>query len=154
MVHVRVAVVHVPAVHAGSPVRRCRPPVAVATDIAERGAVVEATRQGGKAISVSSSIRVPKSAVISLELCTCRGNTTHHIGLQSIPRRGVGQVPARGASRQGGSVVVQAAIGGAVGCQITVTPTIATGGVVQVLRHPSLGANHNGFVGLAIASID
>jgi len=147
--HIRAAVVHDPIVRVGSPVRRSRPPVAVVTDIAERSAVVVATGQGEKAISVSSCISAPKSAV-SLELCTCHRSTTH-IGLQSIPRRGVGQVPTCGASRQGGSVVVEATVGGAVACRVIVAPgAIRRSGwpKVQILRHPSLGANHNGFVGL------
>jgi len=64
-------------------------------------------------------------------------------------------MPARGASRQGGSPVVQAAVGGTVASLIVITPTIAAGGgVVQVLCHPGLGADHHGLVGLTIAIID
>ena len=155
MAQERVIVVHVPTVCVGSPVRRGRPPIAAATDTVEQTAIVVATGQGGKAIVIrvrDSRIRRPQGTH-RLQLVSCQSTTTS-IGLQSIPRRGVGQMPARGASRQGGSPVVQAAVGGTVACRIAVTPAIATGGgIVQVLRHPGLGADHYGFVGLAIATI-
>ena len=145
--HARVAVAHVPAVRDGTAIGRSRPPVAVATDIEERTAVVVASGQGGKAVGVRACIGDPQGA-IGLERCARRGGSTH-IGLQSIPRRGVGQVPNRGASRQSRGIVVHTTIGGTVASRISITPAIATGGgIVQILRQPSLRANYNGFVGL------
>jgi len=147
VVHVLVEAVHAPAVRVGSPVRRDCPPAAVVTDTAERCAIVVATGQGGKTIGVRAGIGFPPQGAVGLEFCTCRSRT--HIGFQRIPRRGVRQMPACGASGQGGGVVVQTAVGGTVASLIVITPTIATRwGVVQVLRHPSLGADRHGFVGL------
>ena len=145
--HDRDDVVHAPVVRAGTAIGRSRPPVAVVTDIVERTAVVVASGQGGKAVGVRACIGAPQGA-IGLERCARRGGSTH-IGLQSIPRRGVGQVPTRGASRQSRGIVVQTTIGGTVASRISITPAIATGGgIVQILRQPSLRANYNGFVGL------
>jgi len=150
--HVRVAAAHVPVVRIGTAIGRSRPPAAVVTDIEERTAEVVASGQGGKAVGVRACIGVPQGA-IGLERCARRGGSTH-IGLQSIPRRGFGQVPTRGASRQSRGIVVQTTIGGTVASRISITPAIATGGgIVQILRQPSLRANYNGFVGLEIARI-
>jgi len=146
-VHVRVAVVHAPVVRVGTAIGRSRPPDAAGTDIAERTAVVVASGQGGKAVGVRACIGDPQGA-IGLERCARRGGSTH-IGLQSIPRRGVGQVPTRGASRQSRGIVVQTTIGGTVASRISITPAIATGGgIVQILRHPGLGADHHGLISL------
>jgi len=153
--HVRVAVVHALGVRVGTAIGRGRPPVAAVTDIEGRTAVVVATGQGRKAIVIRVCDTRPRcpQGTYRLQFVACCTSTTH-IGLQSIPRRGVGQVPARGASRQGGSVVVQASIGGTVACRIAVTPAIATGGgIVQVLSHPRLCTDHHGLIGLPITGI-
>ena len=151
-VHVRAAVEHVPVVRDGIATGRSRPPLAVVTDIVERRAIVEATGQGGKAVGVRANIGAPQGA-IGLECGACGGGTAY-VGFQRVPSGGVGQVPACGAGGQCGRVIVQASVGGTVAGRIAVTPTIATGGlVVQVLRHPSLRANHHSLVGLTIARI-
>ena len=149
VVHVRVVVTHAPVVRVGTAIGRGRPPVAVVTDTAEQTAVVVASGQSGKAIVIrvcDTRIRCPQGTY-RFQFVACRSSS--HIGLQSIPRRGVWQVPARGANRQRGWVVVEATVGGAVAGHVAVTPGVpCCGRVVQVLGHPSLRANHHGLVRL------
>ena len=174
--------VEVPVVRVVGIVLGRNPEVGVVAGTAEATiALAVAHRKNRKAVGISTVATVVPAAS-GFQLCT-RGTGSAHSCPQGVPLGVIGQVPALGAyapngaaggagfaitaalarhrelggTVHGGSPGVQATVLGAGVSLVVVAITFGSSlvvFVVQVLRHPGLGADGHRLVGLTIAIVD